>query len=102
MASIPWPTDSDSSYGYQQHYGHSHHYPSYEYGQQYGGYGGHSHGYGQQQYGTFMIPPQVQQPPPDAYPFPTSQFEGQVHLIPDPSNYGQGPPRRGNASLILI
>ncbi|RWR76150.1 hypothetical protein CKAN_00457100 [Cinnamomum micranthum f. kanehirae] len=45
MASSPWLTDSDSSYGYgQQYYGHSHHDPSHEYGQQYGGHDGPSHG----------------------------------------------------------
>ena len=38
-----------------------------------------------------MVPPQ--QPPPDAYPFPAGQSGQQVHLIPDLSNYGKGPPR---------
>ena len=75
MASSPWLTDSDNSYGYgQQYYGHSHHVPSYEYRQQYGGQGGPSHGYGQQQYGILIVPPQVQQPPPQAYPQVMASF----------------------------
>ncbi|RWR90995.1 putative clathrin assembly protein [Cinnamomum micranthum f. kanehirae] len=67
MASSPWPTDSDSSYGYGLQYGHSHHDPSYDYGQQSGRYIGPLHGYGQQKYGTIMVPP-------DAYLWRTTIF----------------------------
>ena len=80
MASSTWPIDFDSSYRYEQQYGHSHNDPSYEYGQQYDGYAGPSHGYGQQEFGVIMVP--AQQPPPVAYPFPLGQFGGQVHLMP--------------------
>ena len=87
MASSPWITSSDSSYGYGQQYGDQFHDPSSEYGlpQQYGGYGGPSHGYGQQQYG--VTPPQVQ--PPYEYP--------QLQVMAPSSNYGEGPitPRAG-------
>ena len=95
MASSPWITssESDSSYGYGQQYGHQLHDPSSEYGQpqQYGGYGGPSYGYGQQQYGALPVPmaapPQVQ--PPYAYP--------QLQVMAPSSNYGEGPitPRAG-------
>ena len=109
MALSPWPTDSTTSYGNGQQYGHSHHDPSYEYGQHYGGYSGPSHGYGQQQYGIIMVPPQ--QPLPHAYPFPVGQFGGQyissscvnfamviqTHQITD-KVLQEG----GKASLILI
>ena len=92
MASSPWITSSDSSYGYGQQYGDQFHDPSSEYGQpqQYGEYGGPSHGYEQQQYGLLVpmaTPPQVQ--PPYEY--------SQLQVMAPSSNYGEGPitPRAG-------